>query len=133
MSTTSHVSAARGLLNVYVLDAVGSAVLGAGMIALAPMIPDLLGSNVPSLVFFILGAALLPWAAFNYWCGRQPSVGRVAFGVQMAGDWGWIAASLVMLIAEFSRLSSVGQLVVPALTIFVFGIVSLKLASTSLR
>lgn len=132
MPATLSLPATRGFPNVYLVDAIGSAVLGLVLIAFAPALLALFDSGLPPLVLVVLGAMLLPWAVFNWWCARQPRLGRAAFGVQMAGDWGWITASLIMLIAEFPHLSAIGLAAAAGSALAVLAIVSLKLGTTNL-
>ncbi|HEV7274961.1 MAG TPA: hypothetical protein VGN80_01605 [Devosiaceae bacterium] len=93
---------------VYLVDAVGSFLLGAAMILSADPLAALLGPALPAGALFAVGAGLLPWAAFNAWIGLRGSFPSRAVTLNVAGDGIWVLASLVLIASAGPALAPAG-------------------------
>ncbi|AKF08209.1 hypothetical protein [Sandaracinus amylolyticus] len=112
---------------VYALDTVASAVLGAGMIAVAEPLTELLAWSLPPAFLVVLGATLLPWAAVNAWSARQSTQPAAAFGMHVLVDGGWVLGTLALLVLERDLLSTAGVALLAAQGVAVLGVLVMKL------
>jgi hypothetical protein len=111
---------------VYVVDALGSAALGALLIAFAGPLADLFGPGLPSIVLLVVGIGLLPWAGFNLWIARRQSYPRGAATLNVIGDIGWIVASIALVM--MAPLTLLGVVAVTAIGAFVLAVCLTKAA-----
>ena len=109
---------------VYAIDALGSAALGVLLIVFAGPLADLFGPGLPLPALLVVGAGLLPWAAFNLWIARRPHLPVGAATLNVAGDIGWILASLALVL--LAPLTLLGVLAVAAVGAFVLAVCIVK-------
>jgi len=97
------------------LDALTCAVMGVVLIAGAPALSTLLA--LPSTLLFYAGCLLFPIAAFMTILACQTAPWPAGVWLVILGNAGWIAASLVVLVASGPNVLGVGFVIVQALVV----------------
>lgn len=112
---------------IYFVDALGSLVMGAGLLFAADQLTALAAWAMPSAFLSIIGALLVPWAAFNVWIARRGRPARAAVAVNIIGDIGWVAGTAVLVAIHATSLSGLGLALLVGQGIAVGGVLALKL------
>jgi hypothetical protein len=91
------------------LDAAASGALGVLLAAGGALLDDLLG--IPAAVLVPVGAFLVLYAAGLWLVGSRPRVSRPAVWAVVAGNLGWVAASVVAAAAGWWSPTAAGTVV----------------------
>lgn len=116
---------------IFMFDALAAAVLGLQMIALAEPLYALVGGGLSPEALRIIGIALLPWAAHNWFTSRQRPLSLVHAAIQLCGDAFWATASFVIVATH--ALSTLGVIVYVVQALFVVGVFAMKLQAIRVR
>jgi hypothetical protein len=117
-ASTVHESHARPLIaRLLLLDAVVCAVFGIGLVVAAGPLADLF--DLPMPLLRLVGVGLLPWAAFLLLAGIRPVVSRAYAWTVIGANWGWAAASILLLFSGRVEPSAVGIVFVVVQAAFV--------------
>lgn len=109
------------------IDAALAAGMGSMLVALASPLRALAGAGLSADALRLVGLFLLPWAAHNWFTGRDVR-GRLIHGlVQCAGDLLWIALSLALCVEHWAALSGIGRLLYASQTVVVALVLATKL------
>ncbi len=110
----------RILRNVLLANATFSALSGAVFVGYAAAFGRLIGLSDP-LILTGVGLALMLFAGSVYWASRRPGEKRGWIWGIVAADFGWVVATIVLLIAAPTVLNSLGHLISAAVAAIVLG------------
>lgn len=112
---------------IYGVDTLGSLAMGVALLVTAGPLTELAGWPLPAGVLTIIGALLLPWAAYNLWIARTARPPRLAIALNIAGDIGWVAGTVGLAAIHGTSLSPLGLTLLLGQGIAVSGVLVLKL------
>ena len=113
-----------------VMLADGGFCLVAGLVlaAFSTAISGLLGPALPDGAVTGIGLFLVAWGLFHILAGRGTSPSPISAWIAVLGDALWIAASVVLLVADWNGLTIIGASAVIVIGLAVADILLLKLA-----
>lgn len=94
------------LKSVLALDALTCAVMGVALMAGAPLLETV--TAIPAGLSFVAGVLLVPVAAFMAVVAARFTAEPLAVWLVIAGNGGWVAASLVLVGAELIQPNAFG-------------------------
>lgn len=106
------------LRRILMLDALTCAVMAAGLLLLAAPVAALTG--LPSMLLTYAGGLLVPVALFMTWTARAPVPPRYAVLLIVAGNLGWVLASLLVFVWVTPNMIGVVLVVAQAAVVLMF-------------
>ncbi|MEU4421865.1 hypothetical protein AB0F81_14665 [Actinoplanes sp. NPDC024001] len=112
-------------------DAIGSGANGVVYLVVAAVFGEMFG--LPAALLYPIGAFLVVFATALLVLASRPTVSRVAAGVVIAVNVGWVAASVELLLVDGITLTGLGVALVIAQAVVVAGFTVLQLAGLRKR
>jgi hypothetical protein len=113
---------------IYLIDALGSFALGAGIVAFAGPLAEAGGTVLSAGILTGIGVFLIAWAGFNLWIGTRRELPPPAATLNVLGDALWVVASATLLVVAAAGFTQPAAIVVAVLAAGVGGIGLVKFA-----
>lgn len=95
---------------VFAVDAVLSAAFGLLLVGFATPLHALSGGGLAPETLRLLGVALIPWSAHNWFTARKVPLDDLNPLVQILGDTLWLVASVLLCVHHWPTFTVVGKL-----------------------
>ena len=115
------------LRNVFLFDAATCALMGVALLVGAAPLSSLF--SLPAALLQYAGLALLPIAAFLVWVGTRRETHRPGAWMVIAGNAGWVVASVGLLVAPWFSPNLLGQAFVLAQAAAVAALAAIEVAA----